>query len=138
MQTHSRWGLALGMTPNMSISLCRYQHVVIRIALWTQCEIQPTQCRSLQTQRHSQSTQCKLVDYHRVGHHHIGVCAGHVNFMLFVSCFLALGSQHERGFWWNMGLPNFLLTFFRGPFPSTCLLHWVESQGRSDRWGVHY
>ena len=33
------------------------------------------------------------------------VCVRHVNFMLFVSLSFALGSQHERGFCWNiMGL----------------------------------
>ena len=31
------------------------------------------------------------------------VCVGHVYFMLFVSCFLALGTKREHIFWWNMG-----------------------------------
>ena len=36
----------------------------------------------------------------QVGH----VPIGHVNFLLFVSFLFALSTQHERGFWWNMGL----------------------------------
>ena len=32
------------------------------------------------------------------------VPVGHVDFVLFVLCFLALGSQREHGFWWNTGL----------------------------------
>ena len=31
------------------------------------------------------------------------VRAGHVDFMLFVSCYLALATQPECYFWWNMG-----------------------------------
>ena len=29
------------------------------------------------------------------------VCIGHVNFMLFVFCLFALGTQRECSFWWN-------------------------------------
>ena len=35
-----------------------------------------------------------------------GSHVGHVDFMLFVSISFALGSQCERGFWWNMGLTD--------------------------------
>ena len=34
---------------------------------------------------------------------HIGICVGHVNFMLFVSCFLALDGHGKCALWWNMG-----------------------------------
>ena len=39
---------------------------------------------------------------------------GHVHLMLFVSISFALGSQHEREFWWNMGFIHYytLLLFF--------------------------
>ena len=40
----------------------------------------------------------------RVGCPRLGACIGHVEFMLFVSISFVLGSQHEHGFWWNMGL----------------------------------
>ena len=30
------------------------------------------------------------------------VCVGYVDIMFFGSCYLALGSQHKRTFWWNM------------------------------------
>ena len=39
-----------------------------------------------------------------VGSPHIGARVGHVDFMLFVLISVALGSQCERNFRWNMGL----------------------------------
>ena len=42
-----------------------------------------------------------------VGSPRFGARVGHVDFMLFVSISFALGSQCERGFWWNMGLMHF-------------------------------
>ena len=38
----------------------------------------------------------------------IGACVGHVDCMWFVSLSLALGSQRERNFRWNMGLTPYL------------------------------
>ena len=38
-----------------------------------------------------------------VGSPGVGARVGHVHFMLFVSISFALGSQHKRGFQWNMG-----------------------------------
>ena len=32
------------------------------------------------------------------------VCVGHVDFMLFISFLLSLGTQSKRSFCWNMGL----------------------------------
>ena len=34
----------------------------------------------------------------------VGAHVGHVDFMLLVSISFVMGSQCERGFWWNMGL----------------------------------
>ena len=39
-----------------------------------------------------------------VGSLALGLCVGHVHFMLFVPFFLAFGSQRKSSFWWNMGL----------------------------------
>ena len=44
--------------------------------------------------------QCEQVEYSRIGLGHIGVHIGHVNFILFVFCFLALGSQCKYSLWW--------------------------------------
>ena len=38
------------------------------------------------------------------GYPRIGVCVGHVHFMLFVLISLALGTQCKCSFRWNMGL----------------------------------
>ena len=38
-----------------------------------------------------------------VGSLALGLCVGHVHFMLFVPFFLAFGSQRKSSFWWNMG-----------------------------------
>ena len=38
-----------------------------------------------------------------VGSLALGLCVGHVHFMLFVHFFLVFGSQHKSSFWWNMG-----------------------------------
>ena len=54
-----------------------------------------------------------------IGSPHIGTCIGRIDLMLFVSISVVLGSQHERGFWWNMGftliLPCFLSFTFGTP-----------------------
>ena len=83
MQTPLCWGFTLGNT-NMLVSK----------KVWTQCEFQSTQC----------DRQHKQVEYSF--HWAISClhCVGHVDFMLFVSCLLVLGSQHKHVFWWNMDL----------------------------------
>ena len=43
-----------------------------------------------------------------VGSLALGLCVGHVHFMLFVHFFLAFGSQRKSSFWWNMGFNVFL------------------------------
>ena len=43
-----------------------------------------------------------------VGSLALGLCVGHVHFMLFVHFFLAFGSQRKSSFWWNMGYREFL------------------------------
>ena len=41
-----------------------------------------------------------------VGSLALGLCIGHVDFMLFVHFFLAFGRQRKSSFWWNMGFSS--------------------------------
>ena len=50
------------------------------------------------------------MEYGRVWHPH-WYRVGHVNFMLFVFCFLALDTQCESGLWWNIGFRFYHLDF---------------------------
>ena len=105
----SRWGFALGNTPNASLLHCQYQHDGIvsknppgpnENPTWTQCEAPLTQCEPPQTQHEPNMSRWNIG---RVGSPWVEARIGHVDLMLFVPISVVLGSQRERGFWWNMG-----------------------------------
>ena len=109
MQTPSRWGFTLHNVPQCETFVLRYQHVGIQEALWTQHEPQSTQHESQSTQCHPQCEEMEYCLRWAISRWH---CIGHVDFMLFVSCLLALGSQCRTRFLVEYGLYRFLMLMY--------------------------
>ena len=93
---------------HVTISPYLYQHVGIQKVLRTQRHPLSAQRHPQSTLRHQLSTQphpqSMPVKYSSRWVRKGRVCVGHVDFMLFTSCSLTLGTKREPSFHWNMGL----------------------------------